>query len=169
MTPSATQSEKIAGSNELQDQGLATGNQAQVTSNNSQLNGAIADTPYYANEVKAGTGAVTRADDASARNAKQAMEAAGVSGTSGVAAGSATALGAKEASDLGQVKTNAYADTEKEQLAANSQDLTAAGQQAQTGLGYAGINNEDAMYRQQQAQKNESALTSSILKTPFFQ
>lgn len=167
MTPSATQSEKIAGSNELQDQGLATGNQAQVASNNSQLNGAITDTGYYNNEVKAGTGAVTRADDASTRNAKQAMEAAGVSGTSGVAAGSATALGAKEAADLGQVKTNAYADTEKQQLAANSQDLTAAGQQAQTGLGYADINNKDASDRQKQGWANESALAQAVLTAGF--
>lgn len=167
MTPSATQSEKIAGVNENADQAAAVSNQGTVASNNSQLNGAIQNTGYYGNEVKAGTGAVTRADDASARNAKQAMEAAGVSGTSGVAAGSATALGAKEASDLGQVRTNAYADTEKEQLAANQEDLTSSGQQTQGALGYAGINNQDAQWRAQQGAQNSSALASAILTAGF--
>lgn len=167
MTPSATQSEKIAGVNSNTDQAAAATNQAQVASNNSQLNGAIQNTGYYNNEVQAGTAAVTQGDDASARNAKQAMEAAGVSGTSGVAAGTSTALGAKEAADLGQVKTNAYSDTEKQQLAANSQDLTASGQQDQTGIANAQINNQDAMYRQQQAQQNESALAKSIYTAGF--
>lgn len=167
MTPSATQSEKIAGVNENADQASAVSNQGTVASNNSQLNGAIADTGYYQNEVKAGTGAVTRADDASARNAKQAMEAAGVSGTSGMAAGSQVALGAKEAADLGQVKTNAYVDTEKEQLAANAEDLTASGQQTSGALGYAGINNEDAQRRQQQGWANESGLAKAILTAGF--
>lgn len=167
MTPSATQSEKIAGSSELRDQGLSQGNWSTVQGNNSQLNGAITDTPYYQNEVKAGTGATTRGYDASARNLKQQMEAAGVQGGSGVAAGNETALGAKEASDLGMVKTNAYADTEKQQLAANAQGLEAAGQQSGEGLGYAKINNDDAQERAKQGQANSQALAQAITTAAF--
>lgn len=167
MTPKATQSEKIAGSNELQDQSLATGNWGQVQSNNAELNGAVESAPYYQNEVKAGTGATTAGFDASKRNLKQSMEAAGVQGNSGVAAGNETALGAEEADALGKVKTNAYADTQAQKFAANAEDLTAAGQESQGGLGYADINNKDAVDRQHQGQAGTSALAQAVAMAAF--
>lgn len=163
MTPSANSTEKAAGASSQTNQGEAQTNQSTVAANNSQLNGAVQNTGYYQNQVKSGTAATTQGYDASARNLKQSMEAAGVQGNSGMAAGAQTALGAKEDSALSQVKTNAYADTEAQQLKANSQDLEASGQQSAAGQTYANMENTDAIQRQQQGWKNQSALTSAVL------
>lgn len=170
MTPTQTQNEKGANVNAGQNQQEAGANYNTVSGNNSQLNGAITATPYYQNEVQAGTAATTGAYDNSARNLKQSMEAAGVQGNSGVAQGNATALGAQEDAALSTVKTNAYSDTENKQLQANSQDLEAAGQQDQTGLGYAGIANTDDQWRQGQKVANSTAaggLAAQILSAGF--
>lgn len=166
MTPSAGQSEKNATASSSTNQTLATGNQGTVASNNSQLDGPIANTGYYKNETAAGANATTAAYNNSNANLKRSMEAAGVQGNSGMAAGAQTALQAQEAADLGKVKTNAYADTEDKQLAANSQDLTAAGQQSGAGVQYAGQANSDEMARQEQGWANESALGQAILSAP---
>lgn len=167
MTPSQSQNEKGANTNAGQNQAEAGSNYSTVSGNNSQLNGVITSTPYYQNEVQAGTAATTGGYDASRQNLKQSMEAAGVQGNSGVAQGNATALGAQEAGAIGQVKTNAYSDTENKQLQANSQDLTAAGQQDQTGLGYAGIANNDYLKRQQQGQQAATGISNAILTAGF--
>lgn len=143
-------------------QGMATANQNQVRDNNSQLNGAVQNTGYYGNEVRSGTAATTEGYDASARNLKQSMEAAGVQGNSGVAQGNATALEAQEASALAGVKTNAYADTERQQLAANAQDLEASGQQSQAGVAYSGQANEDALQTQRENYDANSKLIGAV-------
>lgn len=159
--PSSTQQSSTASSN--QNQTAATGNYGTVASNNSQLNGAVTATPYYQNEVQAGANATTQGYNNANTNLKQSMEAAGVQGNSGMSAGAQTALAAREAGDLGQVKTNAYSDTEKQQLAANSQDLEAAGQQTGAGVQYANQANQDEMAEQQQGWANESALGQALL------
>lgn len=162
MTPSATQSEKQAMTQANNNQNLAAGNESTVSNNNSQLNGAVQDTGYYQNEVKSGTQAVQQGADASARNLKQSMEAAGVQGNSGVSAGNNVALQAQQQGQESQVKTNAYADTEKQQQSANAQDLQAANTESQTGLGYANINNSDAMTRAKQGWANTADLANSV-------
>lgn len=162
MTPSAGPSASQQNASGQQEQTSATQNQNQVASNNSQLNGAIQNTGYYQNQVQAGTNATTQGYDASARNLKSSMEAAGVQGNSGVAAGNATALGAQEANALGQVKTNAYSDTENQQLAANSQALTASGQQQGAATNYENMYNNDQEAATQQGWKNQAALGQAI-------
>lgn len=162
MTPSESDQEKNATTQSTTQQTTANANQGQVVANNSQLNGAVQSTPYYANEVKAGTAATTEGYDASRTNLKQSMEAAGVSGRSGVTQGDSTALGAKEASDLAAVKTNAFADTEKQQLAANSEDLTASGQQSGAATAYSGQATNAEEQRQEQGAQNWASLGKAV-------
>lgn len=162
MTPSESQQEKNATQASTTQQTAATANQNTVATNNQSLNGAVEATPYYASQVKAGTAATTEGYDASRANLKASMEAAGVSGRSGVAAGNETALGAKEASDLAAVKTNAFADTEKQQLAANQQDLTASGQQSNAGTTYSGQANQAEEQRQATGSSNWASLGKAV-------
>lgn len=162
MTPSASSNETTAESTSASQLGAATAAQGTVQANNSQLNGPVQDTDYYKNEVKAGTAATTAGYDASARNLKSSMEAAGVTGRSGVAQGNATALGAQEDSALSGVKTNAFADTEAQQLAANNQGVAIAGQDVTS----ADTNTQTAAQleaaRRQQGAAAVSGLTSAV-------
>lgn len=162
MTPSQTANQKNADTTRDQQQGAAVADAAQVRSNNANLNGAITDTGYYKNQVKAGAGSTTGAYDASRRNLKQSMEAAGVTGDSGVSAGNNTALSAQEASDLGKVKTNAYTDTENQQLKANQQGIDLTGIETGAGEKYADIGNTDENQRQAQGNANKIALAKAI-------
>lgn len=164
MTPSASPNETTASSTSASQLADATAAQGQVQSNNTQLNGPVQDTDYYKNEVQSGTAATTTGYNQSAQNLKQSMEAAGVTGRSGVAAGDATALGAQEASALSGVKTNAYADTEAQQLAANNQDVAIAGQNTQSGDAQSQTAAQLEAQRQAQGASNVSALTGAVTK-----
>lgn len=162
MTPSKSSEETAADTQNATNNTLANTNQAQVIANNADLNGAVQDTDYYKDEVKSGTAATTEGYDASAKNMKASMEAAGVSGRSGVASGNETALEAGEASALSSVKTNAYADTNAQKLAANQQALTASGQQSGAATTDLGTANNAEEQRQSIGQKNWAALGSAV-------
>lgn len=164
MTPAPSANENTATATSGSQLASAVQNQGTVTANNAQLNGPVQDTGYYKNEVQSGTNATTEGYDASARNLKASMEAAGVSGRSGVVQGNSTALGAKEASDLATVKTNAYADTEAQQLAANNQDVAIAGQNTQSADSQANTSATLEEQRQKQGAANVSALTGAVTK-----
>lgn len=162
MTPSESEQEKNATAQSTAQQARANTTQDTVLNNNKSLNGAVQDTGYYKNETKAGTAATTAGYDASRANLKASMEAAGVSGRSGVVQGNETALGAKEASDLAQVQTNAFADTEKQQLAANAEDVAISGQGTGAGTTYSGQATTAETARQQQGAENWASLGKAV-------
>lgn len=162
MTPSKSSEETAADTQNQSNATSAATNQATAINNNADLNGAVADTGYYKNETAAGTAATTEGYDAAARNLKQSMEAAGVTGRSGVAQGNSTALGAQEASDLAKVKTNAYADTEAQKLAANSQNIQVAGQQSGAATTDLSTANNAEEQRQGIGSKNWASLGQAV-------
>lgn len=162
MTPSQSPAEKAAADQAATNASRATTTQDAVLSDHSDLKGAIADSPYYANEVKAGTSGTTQGYDAARDNMKRSMEAAGVTGRSGVTAGNETALSAQEARDLATVRTNAYSDTEEKKLAADSQDIGIAGQETGAGTTYSGQSLDASNKRQAQGASNWANLGKAV-------